>query len=120
MRLLANENFPATSIRRLRETGYAVESITELMPSASDKKVLKYAAHNKQVILTFDRDYGELIFYRKIAIPEGLIYLKFDPATPDEPFEMLDMVFKNKIEISGWFIVLERDALRKRKLPDFA
>jgi hypothetical protein len=45
--------------------------------------------------------------------------LKFDPATPEEPFEMLDIVFKNGIEIIGWFIVLERDAIRKRKLPGF-
>jgi predicted nuclease of predicted toxin-antitoxin system len=104
----------------LRENGYEVESVTELMPSAPDTKVLQYAAANKQVILTFDRDYGELIYYRKIAIPDGLIYLKFDPATPDEPFEMLDTVFKGGIEIQGWFIVLERDAVRKRKLPSIA
>jgi predicted nuclease of predicted toxin-antitoxin system len=52
MRLLANENFPNTSIRLLRESGYETESITELMPSAADTKVLKYAAANKQVILT--------------------------------------------------------------------
>jgi predicted nuclease of predicted toxin-antitoxin system len=120
VKLLANENFPLASIRQLRQAGYEVESVTETMLSAPDTQVLKHAAANKQIILTFDKDYGELIFHRKIAVPDGLIFLKFDPFTPLEPGEMLiEMIFKAGIEITGFFIVLERDAIRKRKLPAF-
>jgi predicted nuclease of predicted toxin-antitoxin system len=82
MKWLANENFPKKSISKLRELEYDVESVTESMLSAADSKVLKHAAANKQVILTFDKDYGELIFHRRIAVPEALIFLKFDPLTP--------------------------------------
>jgi predicted nuclease of predicted toxin-antitoxin system len=118
MKWLANENFPKKSIGKLRESEYDVESVTESMLSATDSQVLKHAVANKQVILTFDKDYGELIFHRRIAIPESLIYLKFDPITPVEPFEVLmQLVIKPGIDIKGWFIVLERDAIRKRKLP---
>ena|ERR1035437_3328519 len=118
MKLLANENFPLASIRKLRVAGYEVESVTETMLSAPDTKVLKHAAANKQVILTFDKDYGELIYHRKIAVPDGLVFLKFDPLTSVEPFEILiKIVFKPDFELAGWFIVLERDTVRKRKLP---
>ena len=118
MKLLANENFPGTSIRKLRGAGYEVESVTETMLSAPDTQVLKHAAANKQIILTFDKDYGELIYYRKIAVPAGLIYLKFDPLTPEEPYEILaEMIFRTNVELAGFFIVLERDTIRKRKLP---
>jgi len=118
MKFLANENFPSASIRKLREAGYEVESVTETMLSAPDTKVLKHGAANKQIILTFDKDYGELIYHRKIAVPNGLIYLKFDSLTPAEPYEILvELVFKTNLEVTGFFIVLERDTIRKRKLP---
>jgi hypothetical protein len=106
MRLLANEIFPKVSIRKLREAGYDVESVTELMVSAPDTRVLKYGAANSQVILTFDRDYGKLIFHRKIAIPKGLVYLKFDPATPRSPFNLLICYLKAKLKYLAGLLCL--------------
>ena len=65
MFFLANENFPLTSIRILRDAGYNVESVLEKNPGAKDSEVLKEAKKEKRVILTFDRDYGELIYKYK-------------------------------------------------------
>ena len=59
---LANENFPRPSILLLREQGHTILSIQELYPGWSDREVLQKASSENLVILTFDRDYGELIF----------------------------------------------------------
>ena len=61
MDFLANENFPVNSIRLLRKVGHNVASIIEDTPGVKDYTILKRAYEEKRLILTFDRDYGELI-----------------------------------------------------------
>lgn len=72
MRFLANENFPVPSVRTLRETGIEVKSISENSPGISDKEVIQIAQKEKLIILTFDKDYGELIFRHSIQFPQQL------------------------------------------------
>ena len=59
---LANENFPRPSIIILREKGFSISSVQEEFQGISDEEVIKIAVEKKLIILTFDRDYGELIF----------------------------------------------------------
>ncbi len=61
MKLLANENFPKASVLLLRSLGYDITSIGEDNPSISDQSVMEIATAEERIILTFDRDYGELI-----------------------------------------------------------
>lgn len=60
--LLANENFPAPAIRKLRAAGIDVVAVREAMPSASDKEVMACARREQRWIVTFDKDYGDLVF----------------------------------------------------------
>ncbi|WP_375506794.1 DUF5615 family PIN-like protein [uncultured Nostoc sp.] len=118
MRFLANENFPLPSVRLLRQAGYDVASVTEDSPGIEDTEVLTRAANEQRVILTFDRDYGELIYRLRLPSPTGVIYLRFRPHTPEEPATLL----LNLLEIEGLqfeerFTVLERDQIRQRPLP---
>jgi predicted nuclease of predicted toxin-antitoxin system len=69
MRFLANENFPAPSIRLLKELGIEVKSISENSPGIVDEKVIQIAQKEKRIILTFDKDYGELIFRQHSESP---------------------------------------------------
>ena len=62
MKLLADENIPLASIKVLRDFGYDIKAIGEDDKSISDKQVLEIAVKEKRLIVTFDRDYGELIF----------------------------------------------------------
>jgi predicted nuclease of predicted toxin-antitoxin system len=62
MKLLANENFPLASVVYLRENGYDVAYIGEELKSIADITVREVALIEERTILTFDRDYGELIF----------------------------------------------------------
>ncbi|MBE9093543.1 DUF5615 family PIN-like protein [Tychonema sp. LEGE 07203] len=60
MRFLVNENFPLQSVRLLRQADLEVASVED-SPGIEDSEVLARAADEQRVILTFDRDYGELI-----------------------------------------------------------
>jgi predicted nuclease of predicted toxin-antitoxin system len=89
MLFLANENSPLSSIVRLRDAGHDVAAIIEDSPGVKDDEVLAKASQEKRILLTFDRDYGELIYKLKYPRPLGVIYFRFFPRTPFEPAELL-------------------------------
>lgn len=118
MQFLANENFPMFSVNKLRDTGYSVIAISQLMPGAKDERVLEYANSNSQIILTFDRDYGELIYKQGLPLPEGIIYLRFIPLTPEEPADLILTLLANQhIYLQGRFTIVRRNNVRQRPLP---
>ena len=118
MLFLANENFPLPSIRLLRQAGYEVAAIMEDSPGASDEVVLARAAREQRIILTFDRDYGELIYRLRLPPPQGLAYFRLDPLSPIEPAQiLLRLLSDSNVALEGKFTVIERPALRQRPLP---
>lgn len=118
MRFLANENFPLTSIYLLRSQGYEIISIIEKSPGMTDDQVLELAVNEKLIILTFDRDYGELIYRLKKPCPPGVVYFRYAPKTPEQPGQDL-IVFLNTEDLSlvHKFTVVESNQLRQRPLP---
>ncbi len=66
---LADENFPIASVRLLRKSGLDVVAVIEESPGISDAAILQRAEHERRIILTFDRDYGELIFRQRLGRP---------------------------------------------------
>jgi predicted nuclease of predicted toxin-antitoxin system len=85
IKLLANENFPYQSIKKLRSNGFDVFSISDNHSGISDKEVMEIANKEDRTILTFDRDYGELIFKHGYRPKQGIIYFRWDFFAPDEP-----------------------------------
>ena len=76
------------------------------------------AADEQRVILTFDRDYGELIYRLRLRSPKGVIYLRFRPHTPEEPASiLLNLLQTEGLQFEEWFTVVERDQIRQRPLP---
>jgi predicted nuclease of predicted toxin-antitoxin system len=118
MRLLANENFPVPSIRLLRTSGHDVAAIMEDSPGITDVEVLERAVLEARIIVTFDRDYGELIYKRKLPSPIGIIYCRFIPNWPEEAAERLLTLFAtDHIMLEGQFTVLDSDHVRQKPLP---
>ena len=118
MKFLANENFPLVSVRKLRTEGFDVTAVIEDSPGAKDRQVLTQAYDESRIILTFDRDYGELIYRHKLPIPAGIIYLRFDPLTPQEPAAyVLQVLAAQNIILTDKFTVTRRDRIRQRNLP---
>ncbi len=118
MRLLANENFPAASVQLLRQSGHDVLYAIEEFPSLDDEVILRRAHDEQRILITFDRDYGELVFKRRLPAPAGVFFLRFDPETPLEPGEiLLKLVQLSGVEWLGRFTVLTRDQIRQRRFP---
>ena len=117
MRFLANENFPLLSVRILRDTGLDITSIMEDSPGIKAPEVLARAVQENRIILTFDRDYGELIFRRFSPKPIGVIYFRYQPLTPEEPAQhLISLLDEKNLVIEKMFTVVERNKLRQRPL----
>lgn len=99
MKLLANENFPLTSVFYLRSKGFDVHSIGVDQPSIQDHAVMSIAIRKGRTILTFDRDYGELILKPNYRPQKGVIYLRLDEDQADEPGKLIEEAFnKNEFD----------------------
>lgn len=116
MKLLANENFPAASVALLRRLGYEVTSIGEDNPSIADEEVMEIAIAQGSTILTFDRDYGELIFKHGYQPPGGVIYFRTDPLYPEYPAEIAHQLIRSSdFEFAGTLTVVNEGKIRQRK-----
>jgi predicted nuclease of predicted toxin-antitoxin system len=121
VRLLANENFPLPSVTAIAEQGHDVLSISIQSPGITDEKVLARAHADNRILITFDRDYGMLVYFRQLPCPPGIIYLRLRPRSPVEAADLVLPVLKlGKDFLHGHFVVLERDACRRRPLPKSA
>lgn len=82
---------------------------------ASDEEILRTAQQQRRILITRDRDYGNLVFVR--AIGSGVIYLRVLPSTVNAVHEKLARVIQkySEKELAGAFVVVEPDRYRFRK-----
>jgi hypothetical protein len=53
-----------------------------------------------------------------VACPRCILYLRFHPLTPSEPAELIqDLLREDKGRLDGFFLVLNRNSVRRRPLP---
>lgn len=116
-RLLADENIPSACVLALRTAGFDVEAVSARMRGASDGQVLAAAREEGRWLLTFDRDYGELIFHRGLAPPPGVLYLRFVPESPEAPARAV-LAALSHLRGDGLFVVVASDgSLRSLPFP---
>jgi len=77
MRFLADENVSRLVIERLRADGLDVISVGETRSGARDKEVLEAADAEGRILITEDRDFGELVIRQRLRV-HGLILLELD------------------------------------------
>jgi predicted nuclease of predicted toxin-antitoxin system len=117
VRLLANENWPRPALLALRAAGLDIQAVAERMPRASDAEVLRHAAGEGRWVLTFDRDYGELVFARAVAPPPAIVYLRQGDYAPDWPARVVLELLNRADWVTGHLVVVAGRGLRRRPLP---
>jgi predicted nuclease of predicted toxin-antitoxin system len=116
MKLLANENFPQSSVRLLKEAGYDIVSVGEDFAGIMDSEVIDFAVKENRTIITFDRDYGELIFKRGYKPSAGVIYLRWENFQPEEPGKyLIEFLSSLNIQFEGMLTVISTDNIRPKR-----
>lgn len=115
--LLANENVPLPAVKLLRAKGVDIVATAETMPGASDEQVLHFARDEGRWLVTYDRDYGELVFSRGLPSPPAIVYLRQEPYPPTRPADLLENLLARPDQVEGYFVVVGERSIRKRRLP---
>ena len=76
MRFVADEGCDFAVTRALRAAGHDVVAIAEISPRIGDHEVLERAIDERRVLLTEDKDFGELV-YARARMNNGVILLRF-------------------------------------------
>lgn len=118
MRLLANENFPADAVKALRQAGHDVIWIRTDAPGSHDADILARAVAEHRILITFDKDFGELAFRSKLPASCGIVLFRIP--TPSSTFvaEFAVAALATRTDWMGQFSVVEERRVRQRTLPD--
>jgi predicted nuclease of predicted toxin-antitoxin system len=73
--LFADESVDQPVVERLRQDSHDVVSVAELAPSITDDEVLREANGRAAILVTADKDFGELVF-RQGVVHSGVILLR--------------------------------------------
>ena len=116
MRFLADENFPDAAIEVLRAAGNDVIGIGNDAPGSNDADVLARAAREQRVLLTFDKDFGELAKASPLPAGCGVILLRIPMPRPDSVGQRLADLIMARDDWAGHFSVIEPGRVRMRRL----
>jgi predicted nuclease of predicted toxin-antitoxin system len=73
--ILADESIDLPIVAHLRQQGHHVSYVAEMDPGLSDEAVLQLARDEQALLLTADKDFGELVF-RWRQVSRGVILLR--------------------------------------------
>ncbi|MBP7583942.1 MAG: DUF5615 family PIN-like protein [Spirochaetes bacterium] len=115
MNLIADESVDRPIVEYLRKTGYSVDYIADSAPGVTDDAVLQQARDNDALLLTLDKDFGELVYRRKL-LSSGVLLIRLAGLAMEEKSELVSMALnKHKNELQHSFSVLTPKTLRIRK-----
>jgi predicted nuclease of predicted toxin-antitoxin system len=116
MRFLADENFPGVAVRALQANGYDIIWIRTTSPGISDPEVLKFAQAEDRILLTFDKDFGELAFVTELPATSGIILFRIQSPSSIVLTEKIIAAIKLRDDWAGHFSTIDDNKIRMREL----
>ena len=116
MKWLADENVPLGTVTALRRSGEDIVAVAESSPGAADEDVLRLARRQGRVVVTFDRDYGDLVFGRLHAPPAGVLYPRFVPESAEDLAAHVMELKASGVQLEGWFTTVSGTRIRQRPM----
>ena len=96
----------------LSKQGHDALSILQISPGISDNEVLHLAAMDKRILITMDKDFGDMVFRNKKSHC-GIVLLRLEDWRLDSKIKALENLLVQHIhEISGNFVVLTEQSIR--------
>lgn len=114
MNFLADEGVDKPIVEILRQDGYSVLYIAEMQPGISDDIVLDIANQQGALLLTTDKDFGELVF-RLSRLAKGVVLIRLAGLSPQKKAEIVASVIKQHLaELTAAFTVILPGSIRIR------
>ncbi|MDP8925206.1 MAG: DUF5615 family PIN-like protein [Chloroflexota bacterium] len=114
MKFLIDESADARLAIHLRNLGHDVTLVaTDYSPATKDSEVLRIAVREQRILITFDRDFGELVFKQQQP-HAGVLYFRLGPIDLSVEISRLDHVLATYADRLDHFLTITRKAVRTR------
>lgn len=117
MRFLADENVPGPLVKALVETGCDVAWVRTLSPGISDGEVLSLAIREDRVLITFDKDYGEIARNSKLPATCGIVLFRVPMPAFRDAARLAELIVARS-DWAGRFSIIEPGRVRSRPLDN--
>ena len=115
MRFLIDESVDRQIVERLRRDGHLVLSVAELQPRLPDDRVVDLANQESTVLVTADKDFGELVF-RQGRVTAGVVLIRLAGLSPDRKADIVSVEIRaHSGEIERAFTVITPGTVRVRR-----
>ena len=115
--LLADENVPKEAVLALRHLGCDLAWVQEIAPGLKNGDVVDLARKQGRVLLTFDKDFGELVFREGYTGLRGVILIRIGPHSPEAVSDFLSQTLQQEIPWEGHYSVVLEGTVRSVPLP---
>jgi hypothetical protein len=116
MRFLADENFPGPAVRTLASRGHDVVWVRLTSPGASDQEILAQALSEERVLLTFDKDFGDLARRSPLRGSSGVVPFRMPMPGRDRVGLVIADAITARDDWVGHFSVVEPGRVRMRPI----
>ena len=117
MNIIIDENVARVIAERLLNDGHDVMRITELARGSKDEAVLSLAVQGNALLLTGDKDFGELVF-RQRRSTSGVVLVRLEGFSNSEKAEVVSQAIQqNGEKLTRAFTVITRGGIRIRQRP---
>lgn len=117
MNLLTDEGVEWAVVDRLRDDGHDVLYVAELSPGPRDEDVLREANNRGALLVTADKDFGELVF-RQGRVHSGVILLRLAGLSNATKADIVAEVCRDRApELLRAFSVISPGQVRIRRVP---
>ena len=120
LRWLADECVDAALVAELRRLGHDVVYVAERSAGLADPEVLTQAREGDRLLLTEDKDFGDLVFRSRLVVP-GVVLLRLSPE--DRPLKwdrLKTAIAQFGAGLTGRYVVVEKARMRSRPLLTLA
>ena len=115
MNFVADESVDQQIVHRLRNDGHEVLSVSETEPGKSDNDVLSLARSLNALLITADKDFGELVF-RQHLLTSGVILLRLSGVSASRKATFVSSaVSEHSSDLPDAFTVVSRGITRVRR-----
>ena len=112
MKFLADVNVEKTVIEEIITLGYNVKCVTDINPGMSDTEVLTTANSEDRILITNDKDFGEIVFRQKLLC-SGIILIRVNNQDIQEKARLIKkLLIFYKDKIYKHFIVISNKKIR--------
>jgi predicted nuclease of predicted toxin-antitoxin system len=99
----------------LNEVGHDIVCVRKVNSRATDEELLEIAVREQRIVLTMDKDFGELV-YNSGKNHKGVLLLRLEDQTGKEKTRVLSEILEFHSEnLEGHFSVYKKGRLRIRK-----